>query len=88
MDALHSSPRLGVSPAERAHLERAHEELCTALTALRSNVELARIELRHVDAPESRGSAAIAHLAEVETAVARLEGLAREMRAWHDGSVR
>lgn len=67
---------------DRSELELAHQELCTALTALRSNVELVRIELRPDRAPEARQMVA-AHLSELDLAVDRLERLARDMRQWH-----
>lgn len=67
---------------EQSPMERAHQELCTALTALRSNVELVRIELRPGRAPDTREMVA-AHLSELDRAVDRLERLAHDMRSWH-----
>lgn len=70
--------------SERAHLEVAHHELCTALTSVRSNVELARIMLRGSAASTTERDVQIrVHLGEVETAVDRLERLAKDLRAWH-----
>lgn len=70
---------------ERAHLERAHHEICTALTVFSSNVELVRIELRR--SPSSQGTSlpVQAHLDELDAAVARLRSIAKEMEAWHAG---
>lgn len=65
--------------SELRRLELAHHELCTALTSLRSNVELVRLELRANGTP----SAVRDHLGEVEVAVQRLERLARAFRTWH-----
>lgn len=68
---------------ERAHLARAHHEICTALTVFSSNVELVRIELR--DAPLPTNVVPVhAHLDELEGAVDRLRDIAREMKRWHD----
>lgn len=72
------------SPQEMEHLERAHHEICTALTVLRSNVELVRVELRH-DAEPSTHVAVQRHLTELDLAVDRLNRLAAQMRAWHAG---
>lgn len=70
--------------SERAHLEEAHHELCTALTSVRSNVELAQINLRGNALSRTERDLRIRiHLGEVETAVVRLERLAKELRAWH-----
>jgi hypothetical protein len=82
MDALAASTL--ASGNEREHLERAHHEICTALTVFRSNVELVRIQLR--DAPLPEGGIPIhAHLDELEGAVERLLDIAHEMKRWHDG---
>ena len=74
------------SPAasEREHLSRAHDELCTALTVLRSNVDLVRIELRGAPLP-GNGIPVHAHLDELDGAVERLRGMAHELKRWHDG---
>lgn len=69
---------------ERDRLARAHYEICTALTVLRSNVELVRIELRHQPL-DSDPVPLRAHLSELDGAVDRLRGLAHEMKQWHDG---
>jgi len=67
------------SRQERLHLEAAHDELCTALTILRTSVAVASRQI-------ARGSDAhpqvIACLGEAEHAVDRLQVLARQMRAW------
>lgn len=64
-----------IAPVEvRLRLEKAHEELCTALTTLRSNVEITR---RGQDREASR-------LEDVESALSRLEALAKDLREWHD----
>ncbi len=73
-----------VSPGELGHLEHAHHELCTALTTLRSSVDIIRTQLREDTSLGTRMKVA-ARLCAVETAVDRLERLAREMRAWHAG---
>lgn len=70
---------------ERDHLERAHHELCSALTILRSNVALVRVELQEEKDPASRASVQ-RHLSELDGAVDRLLGLAVQMRAWHGES--
>lgn len=70
------------TPREQQHLETAHDEICTALTILQSNVELVRIELRH-DAALSTRSVVQHHLIELEAAVERLKLLAVRMRTWH-----
>jgi phage shock protein A len=67
---------------ERAHLEQTYHELCTALTTLRSNVELVRLELRPPSAQETADHV-VGHLVELETAVDRLEELAAKLRGWH-----
>lgn len=70
--------------AERAHLEEAYHELCTALTSVRSNVELAQIKLRGSALSATERDVQIqVHLGEVETAVERLERLAKDLRVWH-----
>lgn len=74
------------SPLEREHLERAHDEICTALTVLRSNVDLVRAELaREADgeAHPAVDPAVERHLRELDMALDRLRGLARQMRVWH-----
>lgn len=70
------------TPQEKEHLERAHHEICTALTVLRSNVELVRAELRH-DAGPATQLAVHAHLTELDGAVDRLKRLTVQLRAWH-----
>lgn len=70
------------SPEERAHLEQAHHEICTALTVLRSNVELVRVNLRE-EADRSAQVEIHRHLGELDMAVDRLSDLAARMRAWH-----
>lgn len=65
------------------HLERAHEELCTAITVLRSNVELVRVELRREADAESTRVVIQRHLSELDLAFDRLRCLAQQMRAWH-----
>lgn len=80
------TPALGLrSPgaSDRERIEEAHHELCTALTSVRSNVALARIQLQGVLAAPERAVQIKAHLHEVETAVERLERLAKELRVWH-----
>lgn len=72
------------SAKEMEHLERAHHEIRTALTVLRSNVELVRVELRH-DAEPSTHVAVQRHLTELDLAVDRLNRLAAQMRAWRGG---
>jgi hypothetical protein len=69
---------------QREHLERAHHEICTALTVFRSNVELVRIHLRDAPLP-ANGIPVHAHLDELEGAVERLRDVAQEMKRWHDG---
>lgn len=64
---------------ERRHLAEAHHELCTSLTSLRSNLELAR---RHAARRES-AEAIAGRLREMEDALERLERLARAFRTWH-----
>lgn len=81
MEAVTIPPQVVATSAERAHLARAHEELCTALTALRSNVDLAHLGLHRSDISGVR-----THLGEVESAVDRLVSLARELRSWHDAT--
>jgi len=71
------------SSREREHLERAHDEICTALTVLRSNVELVRVELRN-DPNAPTQVLVQRHLTELDLAVDRLKRLALEMRAWHE----
>ena len=67
--------------ADRAHLERAHYELCTALTILQSNVDLMRLEL--LDRVDREARLAVhGHVAELESAIDRLQLLAREIREW------
>lgn len=86
MDASGTSAPL--ADGERERLARAHHEICTALTVLRSNVALVRIHLRGAARPGAvPGNAAPVHglLDEVEGAIERLHGTAREMRRWHDG---
>lgn len=83
---MHAGPADHPAPgeSEQAHLEEAHHELCTALTCVRSNVELVRVELRRPGWPTRNGAIHIAaHLGEVETAVERLERLATDLRARH-----
>lgn len=67
---------------EKEHLERAHHEICTALTVLRSNVELVRVELRHDEDPSTH-VAVQRHLTELDMALERLKRLAAQMRTWH-----
>lgn len=66
---------------ELTRLEAAHYEICTALTVLRSNVELVRIELRH-EADASTTIAVQQHLTELDAALDRLRRLAAQMRTW------
>lgn len=74
-----------VAPAEREHLERAHHEICTALTVVCSNIALVRIQLR--DVAFTKESVPVhAHLDELDLAVARLHALARELKTWHHGT--
>jgi signal transduction histidine kinase len=84
MEALEASNP--TADGEREHLARAHHEICTALTVLRSNVELVRIRLRDAPLPEN-GVPVHEHLKELEAAVDRLRDMAREMKGWHDGIV-
>lgn len=70
-----------VSSRERAHLERAHHEICTALTVLRSNVELVRIDLRKEPHPKGRVTVHD-HLGELDAAVDRLQTLVLTIRTW------
>lgn len=67
----------------RAHLDRAHYEIRTALTIVRSNVELVRRALR-TPADDDTRVALHAHLSELDLAIDRLLRLASEIRAWHD----
>lgn len=70
----------------RPRIAHMHHEICTALTVLRSNVELVRIELRG-DVPTDRQVLVQRHLVEVDLAVDRLRRLAVEMRSWQlDGA--
>jgi hypothetical protein len=69
---------------ERERLERAHDEICTALTVFCSNVELVRIQLRDAPLPE-KGILVHAHLDELEGAAQRLRDMAHELKRWHDG---
>lgn len=71
----------GATRSEEEHLERAHHEICTALTVVGSNVELVRGELRHAGQEEA-AAAVREHLAEVDLALDRLRRLAVEMRSW------
>ncbi|HUR69412.1 MAG TPA: histidine kinase dimerization/phospho-acceptor domain-containing protein [Candidatus Thermoplasmatota archaeon] len=82
MDALSTRER-PPSADERTHLEHAHHELRTALTSLRTNVELMRIRMR-TPVPGATVGLVASHLTELDRAVERLEDLAKEMRAWHD----
>lgn len=67
-----------------AQLETVHHEIRTALTVLRSNVELVRVELRHgADSPAH--TAVKGHLGELDVAVERLKRLAEHIRTWHAG---
>jgi len=69
---------------ERGRYEQAHHVMRTALTTLRSNVELVRHGLRdHHPAGEAGVQA---HLEALDGAVDRLQHLAREMKAWHDAA--
>ena len=70
------------SAQEREHLERAHDEICTALTVLRSNLELVRVEITREHDPAAHPELH-RHLGELDVALERLRGLARQMRAWH-----
>lgn len=70
---------------ERAHLELAHHEICTALTVFRLTAELVRIELRGAPV-QANHSRVHAHLDELERAVDRLRDVAREMKRWHKGT--
>ena len=72
------------TPREQEHLETAHHEICTALTVLRSNVELVRVELRHEGDPSTHVTVQ-RHLTELDMAVERLKRLAAQMRTWHGG---
>lgn len=82
MDETRLPPDAGAADLEREHLERAHHEICTALTVLRTNVELVRVELRHE--PGTAAQAHVqAHLVELDLAVDRLRRLASTMRGWH-----
>ncbi|HLE96817.1 MAG TPA: hypothetical protein VI997_05550 [Candidatus Thermoplasmatota archaeon] len=71
---------------EREHLVLAHHEIRTALTVLRSNIELVRIRLRAVPLPE-HGVPVHAHLTEIDGAVDRLRDVADVIRRWHDDMV-
>jgi len=66
---------------ERRRLELAHEELCTALTVLRTNVDLVATQMER-DPSAERSVLVVAHLGEVNGAVDRLEVLAHRLRAW------
>ncbi|MEA3200827.1 MAG: hypothetical protein QOE90_2255 [Thermoplasmata archaeon] len=72
---------LAADQMERDRLEYLHDEMRTALTALQTNVDLAVRELGH-DAAVRRRVEVIAHLTEVDGAVARLRALARLMQRW------
>lgn len=81
--------------SERAKLEIAYYELCTALTCIRSHVALARLAvvpgLSVVPAlSDSSGlvTRVALHLTEVDAAADRLERLARALRDWHDEAAR
>lgn len=76
-------PASASNEVQRAHLARAHHEICTALTVFTSNMELVRIELRDFVSDETIIPVR-AHLDELEWAVDRLRGIAREMKVWHD----
>lgn len=71
------------SAREREHLEEAHHELCTALTVLRSRVELVRVELRD-GSGDSAQIRVHQHVRELDLAVDRLGRLALRLRSWHD----
>lgn len=65
-------------------LESDHHEICTALTVLRTNVELVRIELRQSDARhvDPREDALVdACLAELDVALDRIHRVARSLRS-------
>lgn len=66
---------------ERARMAEVHHEICTALTVLRSNVELVRIDMR--DGSRAGEVVAVyAHLVELDAAVDRLQRIAQVIRAW------
>lgn len=68
---------------EREHLREVHHEICTALTVLRCNVALVRVELR--DEADPRIASALGdHLSELDAAVDRLHLFARTLRVRHD----
>jgi hypothetical protein len=67
------------APSERAHLVIVHDELCTALTSLRSNLDLVRFRL----AKERISSSVDPLLQETGDAIDRLTELAREVKRWH-----
>lgn len=71
---------------EQAYLEGAHHEICTALTVLRTNVELVRIELR-LDPGNRTPIALEPHLIELDAAVDRLQRLASAFKVWHSDSL-
>lgn len=77
-------PDGAASHRERERLEQAHHEICTALTVLRSNVDLVRVELRAEPADPASQVVVQRHLSELDLAVDRLRRLAIQMRAWHE----
>ena len=70
---------------ERERLEQAHHDICTALTVLKNNVELARIRILR-DQPESTRVAVHVHLDEIDWAHERLHQVARDLKAWRAAS--
>ena len=84
MDAEPTNPPAPRKP-EQERLAQTHHELRTALTSLRSNVELVRIELRDPARaePAAREQRVAVYLVEMETALDRLVRLAEALRAWH-----
>lgn len=77
-------PVVGLAtPREQEHLETAHHEICTALTVLRSNLDLVQVELRH-EADAATHATLQRHLTELDAAVERLKRLASQLRTWHN----
>lgn len=82
---MHGNSSLGLDALaalpERARMAEVHHEICTALTVLRSNVELVRIDLRD-GSRASEAATMHGHLIELDAAVDRLERVAQAIRGW------
>lgn len=75
--SVHPSPDAR-SSREHQRLEQAHDDICTVLTILVSNLELVRIRLqRHAD--EATRVAVHSHLTDMEAAHERLHRVARDL---------